>query len=188
MSSSEAVLPNARTVLGLDLARNTGYSLITICSEELDVSVGSFSVPKKEADSGIQAGAITGKFLKSYIESLPEKKVDVLVYEGYGFSPGNAVFTIEFSSIVKYFLRDMAGTTILVAPTSLKKYVTGKGNIKKSMMPLEVYKRFGIEVDNDDESDAVALAHFGVQWATDMKLVPKSHTPGLLPANVIHYS
>ena len=48
-----------------------------------------------------------------------------------------------------------------VAPTSLKKFVTGKGNAKKDLMLLSVYKRWGFDTTNDNKADAYGLAQFG---------------------------
>lgn len=50
---------------------------------------------------------------------------------------------------------------ILVAPNTLKKFVTGKGNAEKSLMLREVYRRWDIAVDNDNEADAVGLCMIG---------------------------
>lgn len=184
MSSSTPVLPEVKTVLGLDLARNTGYCLLKLDEKgEFEAYFSSFLVSKSVADNGIQAGRLTGTHILETI-TVP---VDLLVYEGYGFSSGNAIFTLEFSSIVKYLLRDFSTTTILVPPSALKKYVTGKGNAKKTMMPLEVYKRFGLEAKDDDQADAIALAHYGLQWATGMKLVPASHTKDGTSVKVVEY-
>jgi crossover junction endodeoxyribonuclease RuvC len=49
-------------------------------------------------------------------------------------------------------------------PTTLKKFITGKGNAEKSMILKEVYKRFGIECETDDEADAVGLAVLGATY------------------------
>lgn len=49
----------------------------------------------------------------------------------------------------------------LVAPTSLKKFLTGKGNAKKEDMKLHVYKRWGKECETNDEADAYSLMMLG---------------------------
>lgn len=52
-----------------------------------------------------------------------------------------------------------AGFPTIVAPTALKKFVTGRGNnVKKNEMLLAVYKRWGYETTNDNLADAYALA------------------------------
>ena len=51
---------------------------------------------------------------------------------------------------------------MLVAPTTLKKFILGAGKGRdKSLIIREVYKQYGVDVVNDDEADAVVLAHIG---------------------------
>lgn len=50
---------------------------------------------------------------------------------------------------------------VLIAPTSLKKFVTGSGKAEKSMMIMEVFKRWGHAAKNDNEADAIALLYIG---------------------------
>jgi crossover junction endodeoxyribonuclease RuvC len=51
---------------------------------------------------------------------------------------------------------------VLVTPSQLKKFVTGKGNADKSVVMKEVYKRFSIDTDDDNTADAVVLGHIGM--------------------------
>jgi crossover junction endodeoxyribonuclease RuvC len=41
---------------------------------------------------------------------------------------------------------------------TLKKYAAGKGNAKKQEMLLQIYKRWGLEFNDDNAADAYALA------------------------------
>lgn len=50
---------------------------------------------------------------------------------------------------------------ILVNPSTLKKFATGKGNCDKSAMILQAYKEFKIEFTCNDECDAFWLAQVG---------------------------
>lgn len=49
-------------------------------------------------------------------------------------------------------------TPLLVPPTVVKKFAAGKGNAKKQEMLLQIYKRYGLEFNNDNAADAYALA------------------------------
>jgi Holliday junction resolvasome RuvABC endonuclease subunit len=49
---------------------------------------------------------------------------------------------------------------IIVPPTVLKKYVTGKGNASKAQMMEGVAKKWGPQFDNDNLADAYALAQY----------------------------
>lgn len=61
----------------------------------------------------------------------------------------------------------------LVAPSSLKKFITGTGKAEKSIIIREVYRRFkdhdgfAIDVKNDNEADAVGLLFIGRALAGD---------------------
>lgn len=43
-------------------------------------------------------------------------------------------------------------------PTVLKKFITGKGNTKKNLMLLNVFKKYGIEFSDDNLCDSFGLA------------------------------
>jgi crossover junction endodeoxyribonuclease RuvC len=45
-----------------------------------------------------------------------------------------------------------------VPPMTLKKFASGKGNSKKQEMLLQMYKRWGIEFNDDNAADSYALA------------------------------
>ena len=72
--------------------------------------------------------------------------------------------------LVRYFLWSAKIPYILVAPTSLKKFVTGSGKAEKSMMLMDVYKRWGIEAKNDNEADAYALLRIGIVLTGQAKI------------------
>lgn len=52
----------------------------------------------------------------------------------------------------------------IVNPSTLKKFVLGKENkkgTKKQQMLLHIFKRWGVEFNNDNKADAFALAQYG---------------------------
>ena len=51
----------------------------------------------------------------------------------------------------------------VIAPGTLKKFVTGKGNAKKDLMLLKVYKKWGVEFEIDDMADAYGLARMALE-------------------------
>ncbi len=57
----------------------------------------------------------------------------------------------------------------VVPPATLKKFVTGKGNTPKAEMPLRVYKKWGIEFEDDQGCDklfAYCLHRYGLAMLT----------------------
>jgi crossover junction endodeoxyribonuclease RuvC len=73
------------------------------------------------------------------------------------------------------FAREIAGATymvrhwlwkhdipyVLVAPTTLKKFATGKGNADKALIIKAVFQRWAHDVDNNNSADAVVLNYIG---------------------------
>ncbi len=51
----------------------------------------------------------------------------------------------------------------IVTPGALKKFVTGKGNAKKNLMLLKIFKKWGIEFDDDNLGDAFSLARMALE-------------------------
>ena len=54
-----------------------------------------------------------------------------------------------------------------VPPMTLKKYAAGKGNAKKQEMLLQIYKRWGIEFNDDNAADSYALARLVSKTSQD---------------------
>jgi crossover junction endodeoxyribonuclease RuvC len=78
------------------------------------------------------------------------------------------VFSIgELGGVIKLLLYDNSILFGLVQPTVLKKFVTGKGNSKKELMLLNVYKKFGFDTDNNNIADAYALGRFALKDADE---------------------
>lgn len=90
---------------------------------------------------------------------LGNKVIDVAM-EGYAFGSQMANMLGELGGMVKLTLREYSIYPLIVPPTSLKKYATGKGQgISKSQILLSVYKNFGAEFTDDNAADSYVLAH-----------------------------
>lgn len=91
--------------------------------------------------------------------------LDLLVMEGYahGAKVGREMAG-ELGGVVKIVAFDLLGSDhiLIVPPTSLKKFVTSRGNAKKNEMLLGVFKRWGVEFTDDNQADAYALEKFGL--------------------------
>ena len=100
-------------------------------------------------------------------EVLPNH-LDLICLEGYSFgSQGRAVFNIgELGGVIRRGLHIYEMPWLEIAPHSLKKFVTGKGNTKKEDMKLHIYKRWGVEFGSSDECDAYGLARMAEVIAT----------------------
>lgn len=90
----------------------------------------------------------------------------MVVFEGYSFGSNNKRELLgEVGYVVKsqfFEISDEDNTfipCIIIPPTSLKKFVTGRGNgVDKKEMHEIVTKKWGAKTQNHDESDSYALA------------------------------
>lgn len=92
--------------------------------------------------------------------------------EGTVLASNSALVLGELAATVKLFLYEhfdginhynpprpvQCRTPLQIPPMTLKKYATGKGTAKKQEMLLQIYKRWGIEFNDDNAADAYSLA------------------------------
>ena len=99
------------------------------------------------------------KFLKETLDGA-KYPIEDIAMEDYAFAGQGRVFHLgELGGMVKLVCRDAGYYPLLVPPTSLKKYVTGKGTgVPKSQMLLQVYKKWGAEFTDDNAADSYSLA------------------------------
>lgn len=93
-------------------------------------------------------------------------EVKATAMEGYAYSSQMAHMAGELGAVVKLTLWDRFGPQfpdakypLIVAPTSLKKYITGKGTkVQKNQILLHVYKKWDVEFSDDNAADSYGLA------------------------------
>lgn len=97
--------------------------------------------------------------IDQYVRSLSPS---LILIEGYAFgAKNNREYLGEYCGVLKWHLVDVA-PVIEVAPTTLKKFVTGKGVGKKDLMLQMVTYKWGKVFDTNDETDAFALWQLGL--------------------------
>lgn len=93
------------------------------------------------------------------LDMLKKYKPDLIGLEGYSFgSKFNHEIMYSLGTVIRYFLWQSEYDYNVIPPTTLKKFVTGKGNSKKDLMLLGVYKNWGYDTTNDNLSDAYGIA------------------------------
>lgn len=79
--------------------------------------------------------------------------------EGYSMGSQNRPFDLgEIGGVVRVVLFDNKVPYVVVAPTSLKKFVTGNGQASKDSMRRAVRRKWKIDIDQNDACDAYGLA------------------------------
>ena len=87
----------------------------------------------------------------------------LVILEDFSFaSKGHAVFQIGgLGYLVRHALWKLGIPFLVVAPTLLKKFVAGKGNVDKNVILKEVFKRWQFDTDDDNIADAFVLMQIG---------------------------
>lgn len=87
----------------------------------------------------------------------------IVVVEKYAFCRNVDTFItlVEIGTAIKQKLYELGLSWVEVAPTTLKKWTTGKGSADKATMAASVCKRWGYNSTSDDIVDAYALAQMG---------------------------
>lgn len=86
--------------------------------------------------------------------------VERVLMEGYAFGvKGSRSHSIgEGGGVTKLAIHHAGIPLDILPPSSLKKFVTSKGNAAKNEMMLGVYKQWGVEFSDDNLADSYALA------------------------------
>lgn len=142
-------------VMGVDTSTKTGYVILDDAGDVVNVGVLSH---KPESNRF----ARFHKYVREIADLVDAYGVDLVVIEGYSFAGKfNNSLQYELGACIRMRLFEEEIPFVEVPPTSLKKFVTGKGNCKKDLMLLNVYKRWDFDTDDDNEADAYGLAQFG---------------------------
>ncbi len=154
----EAVL-----ILGLDPSLTSfGVAKVKLMSELL--WAGSHGVWK----TSLRGAARLDWFYDRMIQELSLEIPALVVIEGYAYARGNQQAAMgELGGVVRLALHKWGGDWIVVPPSSLKKFVTGKGNAPKDRVMMDAYKRFEIDVPTTDECEALCLALMGATGSFD---------------------
>ena len=87
------------------------------------------------------------------------REAELVVIEGYSFgSQGRATFSIgELGGVIRLELHRAGVPWLLVPPSVLKKWATGKGNADKDTMLETAIRKYAFEGHGNDEADAWLL-------------------------------
>jgi Holliday junction resolvasome RuvABC endonuclease subunit len=83
--------------------------------------------------------------------------------EGYSFGSKGASFNIgEHGGVLRLALFRQGASWAVVPPQTLKKFATGSGTADKEAVSKELFKRFGVDLIQNDAVDAAGLALFAM--------------------------
>jgi Holliday junction resolvasome RuvABC endonuclease subunit len=139
----------------------TGFALTAL---SLDDPKKHITWVYKSPYFGIERLVDIRQWLVDHLEYLEEHDLEVadLAMEGTVLASQAALVLGELSATVRLAIYDLYEDhrryPLKVPPMTLKKYASGKGNAKKQEMLLQIYKRWGVEFNDDNAADSYALA------------------------------
>ena len=137
-------------VIGIDQSL-TGTGVSVINDDKLEYSTvikSKFKGVKRLVD-------IKNQLIKIYDSYRP----DHIAMEGYGFMTRGRGFELgELGGVIKVTFSELGNPPIIVHPSHLKKFVTGKGNCDKSLVLMHIYKKYNIEFNDNNIADSYGIA------------------------------
>ena len=95
---------------------------------------------------------------------LSEYDPTVVCIEGLAFMARNTSALVQLAALnymIRAIIFDRAIPFYIVAPTSLKKFITGKGNSDKNVMMMDIYRDYDLQFVEDNQADGFELAAVG---------------------------
>jgi len=145
--------------LGLDLSlTNSGVCLVDAAGKILQIgSVHTEPAGDLISQRFSRYWTIVEEISKFF--SNPKFQISLAAIEHYSYaSRGKTIQLVELGTLVRDSLL-VKFPVIEVAPVQLKKFLlgTGKGKSLKNVMCREVYKKYGVNIDDDNQVDAFVL-------------------------------
>ena len=134
----------------------------------LDLSITATGIADAVGDTYTVGGKATlGDLRLHYIADCVQDEidceVDLAVIEDLAVhGPGGGMAAAQVMGAVKLTLLTAGVPYALVAPSTLKKYATGKGTASKADMAVALFKRTGLELPDDNQVDAFLLRAAGL--------------------------
>jgi len=109
----------------------------------------------------LRAHTVFHQFIKPLLAHNP----DMIVIEGYSFGSKGRVFDIaEFTGSLKYLIElqylesGLKAPFVVIPPTNLKLYTTGKGQADKDVIEANLKKKYNIDLFDNNIADSFSLA------------------------------
>lgn len=168
----EHTIPVGATFMGLDLSlTSTGIGILT--------ADGFISIRLQPGETlrGIpRVKWIMDQVAKLVIEHAPA----AIMIEGYAMGAKTHAHSLgELGGVVKLGIGMMGIPLFVAAPGSWKKALTGNGSALKGKVILELFKRYALEISQDDQADGAALAIVCAMLAESWSALTKLQMDGL---------
>lgn len=141
-------------IIGIDQSLSSTGICVT---DGIEVKMSTTIIPstKEEVDRLIE---IEHKI----VEIILKFPIELAVMEGYSFLGSGRLASLgEVGGTVKKLLRELGIEFHIAAPMTLKKFCNSSKTPGKNKVMLEVYKKYGVEFQDDNQTDAFGLAMIG---------------------------
>lgn len=137
----------------------------------------TYTVPTKASDPARLAVIHTA----AKVAATPRGGCDLAVIEDLPTHAHGAGLTGMAQGVIRLALIEAEVPYVTVPAATLKKFASGKGNATKADMRMELFKRTGLDLRNDNEVDAWWLRQIGLHLLghPDALALPKTHIDAL---------
>jgi crossover junction endodeoxyribonuclease RuvC len=155
--------------VGMDPSYN-GFAIVVLDQDANIIEQKLFGSESEEVEDRLIELEKEFKFIPNIIS------LHSVCIEGPSFASKGA-FVLQMGALhymIRLMLKRKKIQYQVVAPGTLKKFVTGDGRAKKDLMLLKVFKKWGVEFDNDNLADAYSLARMALEdFKNGNKQVPE---------------
>ena len=166
-------------ILGLDLSL-VATGVVVIEGDELEPEMPAQILHSQVIAPGELRGMerlnyLVGEVFKQVRTEGGAALVDIIAIEGYSFSRnGNAVYQIaELGGVVRWLLSRYRFPYMEIPVTEWRKHLFGQGNLRKELVRLEAFKRYGVEFRSLDVLEAWCVAT--AAWRRTLGLYTPQH-------------
>jgi len=153
-------------VVGIDTSLvKSGYAIVRDDGTVLASGViKSKPVGDKPINEARRILKIAEDIMEKIDEFLPKENPAIVVIEGLAYMAQGTSLTqlAGLNYLIRIILSELHWPFLVVAPTTLKKFITGSGRGDKDMMLMAVYKNYGFEALDNNVADAFSLAVTGL--------------------------
>ena len=155
---------SARNVWGIDPGTKTGWAVF----KDGSINYGVWNCTAKKTKALTEPNDIRLMKLWDSLCATYRKyeKPDSVVIEGAtGFTRGKAAVRVsnELRGVIKLWCLLLRIDYTIIEPVDLKRFALGKGSGDKGEMIAATAEKYAIQVNDDNEADALHLLHWGIE-------------------------
>lgn len=153
-------------VIGID-ASLSKFALAALCPEDNTYRVWLLQPEKAGGPKGVQRLVLIRRWLDWILHDIRLRCSETLhiALEGPSYASvnnaavlGELAGTTKLELIESYGVVNIVAYPTIVAPGTLKKFITGSGTSDKNLILLAVFRKWAVGLNDDNQADAYGLA------------------------------